>query len=196
MKRLQAAVFVASLAAVTPSYAAEAATTRTGLSVALRAAYAWPYGTAFSFQNAGDVDFDSGVDYAIPAWIDATFRLGGGLELGGYFQYAYVKFAAGDEDSGADYRVGAQLNFRLTPRGGIAPWLGIGAGWEWLRNGDSLDGYDFMAQGGVDFRLSESVALGPYVAVTFGQFTNGLPARTEEEWHEWLQVGAKLTFDL
>lgn len=196
MKRLQAVLLLAALVAASPAAAQEA--TRSGVSIGARAAYAWPFGTAFDLPGPiGSVDFSDTVDYALPIWVDLTLRLGGGIEVGPYFQWAYTKFASGSSDNGSDWRVGGQLNYRLTPAGGFAPWLGVGAGWEWLRDGASIDGFDFMVQGGADWRVGTNLAIGPFVAVTFGRFSNGdLPAGADKTFHEWLQVGVKGSFDL
>jgi hypothetical protein len=180
------------------------------VSLGVRGAYAWPFGDLVEDGEMKDV-----FDRMIPLWVDLTLRLGGGIELGPYFSYGWVSGGGPIEDFGdfgdaRDMRIGAQLNYRLTPVGGFAPWIGVGAGWEWLSFDDDLvvgatniesdlNGFDFMIQGGADFRLGSHLALGPFVAFSVGQFSNGdlldLPG-ADEGWHEWLQVGAKLTLDL
>jgi hypothetical protein len=196
MKRLHAVLLLAAVAAAAPVRADEA--TRSGFSLGARAAWAFPFGTAFEIGSLS-VDMDDFVDRNIPLWLDATLRLGGGIEIGPYFQYGFVDYkdvAGVDQGSGENMRIGGQLNYRLTPAGGLTPWLGFGAGWEWLNSdGDDLNGFDVMVQGGADFRLTEHLALGPFVAFTVGRFSD-VPSGADETWHEWLQVGAKLSFDL
>jgi opacity protein-like surface antigen len=203
MKRLHGLLLLGALAVALPARADEAG--RAGFSLGARGAYAWPFGDVVSGVQADDV-----FDRMIPLWVDATLRLGGGVEIGPYFQYGWGKGKSGAPDF-TDMRLGAQLNYRLTPAGGLTPWLGVGVGWEWL-NADTprndlnaqvtdpdLSGLDFMVQGGADFRLSPNIALGPFVAFTVGRFSSGDAfdvAGRSKAWHEWLQVGAKLTLDL
>jgi hypothetical protein len=181
--------------------------TSRGFSIGARAAYAWPFGDVLD-PPTGDAKMSDAFDRMIPIWIDATLRLGGGLEIGPYFSYGWVAGGGGAGDFGdaKDYRLGAQLNYRLTPAGGFAPWIGVGAGWEWLKPDNDvfgrsadLSGLELMVQGGADFRLGPNLALGPFVALSVGRFSSGdvfdLPG-VDKAWHEWVQVGAKLTFDL
>lgn len=207
MKRLNTLLLLAALAAAPSARADEA--TRMGLSFGARAAYAWPFGDlAKDVPLTGTVKSSDTFDRMIPIWVDATLRLGGGVELGPYFQYGWVSGKSGFADA-KDWRVGAQLNYRLTPAGGLTPWLGVGAGWEWLKFDNStgfsggnpdVSGFDTMVQAGADFRVSPNVAIGPFVAITFGRFSSGdlfdAPINAGKGWHEWLHVGAKLSFDL
>lgn len=191
MKRLNALVAAAALAA---AGAARAEPASSGFSVGARVGYGIPLGTYADFSGVAEEDFADVVDGAIPIWIDATLRLGGGLEVGPYFQYGYVMLPDGaGEDSADQYRVGAQLNYRLAPAGGFAPWIGAGAGWEWLKDGGDVSGFDLMVQGGADWRVGTNLAVGPFVALTFGRFD---VSGADGAFHEWLQVGLKASFDM
>ena len=208
MKRQLAVALVAALAAAAPAQAADDDRgTRSGFSLGVRGAYAWPFGNVVE-----DVEMSDTFDRMIPVWVDATLRLGGGLEVGPYFSYGWVTGSdeVGDLGAAGDLRLGAQLNYRLTPAGGFAPWIGVGIGWEWLRPDNDfpttvggrtfsadISGPEAMIQGGADFRLGSNLALGPFVAIGIGRFSSGdLFDVVDPDFHEWVQVGAKLTLDL
>jgi hypothetical protein len=207
MKRLNTLLLLGVLGAAPSVAPAADNATRMGFSLSARGAYAWPFG---DLARPGGVAVKSSDTFErmIPLWADATLRLGGGVELGPYFQYGWISGKNGFSDA-KDWRVGGQLNYRLTPAGGLVPWLGVGAGWEWLKFDNSggfttsnpdISGFDLMVQGGADFRLTPNVAIGPFVALTFGRFSSGTvfdaPLNSEKGWHEWLHVGAKLSLDL
>lgn len=210
MKKL---VTAAALAACLAAPAAAHAADRTGFLLGARAAYGFPLGDLGGTGPDASDAFDALVDRAFPLWVELNYRFGPSLELGAYGQYAFLNL--GNDfggDDGSDLRAGLQLNVIFAPGSTFTPWLGVGAGWEWLRgqtnlgladlnnlDDTSIDGFDVMVQGGLDFHAGDRMTAGPFVAATFGQFGNveisGDSTNIDDKaWHEWIQVGLRVTF--
>jgi hypothetical protein len=147
----------------------------------------------------------------VPIQLDFGGRLGSGLGIGGYFQFA--PHATANCPSGNCYalsfRVGLQAEFRfLNEEGPMMPWVGAALGWEWLKAWEEahlfggeylLSGPELVLQGGVDFRLGRRWALGPYLAVHVSQYywsgstlsSSGPLPSSDFTTHAWIILGVR-----
>jgi hypothetical protein len=124
-----------------------------------------------------------------------------------------------------DMRLGGEFLYHISPLEQFDPWVGVGFGYEWVglseteSAGDAsatltvgAHGFEFMnLQLGLDISVSENVALGPFAAFTLAEYRkasvscSGDCAGTDltsstsldgKTLHEWLLLGARITYQL
>jgi opacity protein-like surface antigen len=123
--------------------------------------------------------------------------------------------------SASDTRLGimGRLNFPSIWK--LTPWGGLGVGYEWgsysfhqsvlgNTNTDSnWSGWEFAnLQAGADYRVTPQFAVAPFVSLSIGQFQststttalgNGTTTTTDQDLtkkslHEWIMIGARVSF--
>jgi outer membrane protein len=132
--------------------------------------------------------------------------------------------AAGNSCSASDMRFGVDVRFTLARSGPLLPWVGVGAGYEIAKvsvtlGGQTVDalttkGFEFGHLSlGLDYRATHWFRVGPFATLTFAQFssfdtqvdtTTNPPTIggsrsidiSNKAFHEWLQLGVKMSFDL
>jgi hypothetical protein len=204
---LLAAALLTSSATATAATAADL--TAPGFEVGARLGYGFSAGSTGAAPNVPDNDVSSYVSGQWPIWLDAGYRFGGPLYLGGFFQYGFGTVNNADQNgcrnanvdcSASDMRLGIMGRYRLPAIMLAQPWLGLGVGYEWgsfsvrqsvvgnTNTDASWSGFEFAnLQGGADFRIAQKVALGPFISFSLGQFqststttTNGNTSTTTE----------------
>jgi hypothetical protein len=216
-----AAFLVLSSAAVAEARESERTerTDHAGVDLAVRVGYAIPFGDV-----DGDRGSLSGrVSGAIPFIIEAGYRFDRHFTLGPYFQYAIAQIAenantgcnSNTDCSGWIVRAGLEGLYHLDVKSVIAPWVGLGFGYVWTNYSGtfanvaasaSANGWEFAnLQAGGDFRLGQTTTLGPFISFAIARYSHesgtlgGLMASsdvTSPAVHEWLQLGARLGFEL
>ncbi|BDG08116.1 hypothetical protein [Anaeromyxobacter paludicola] len=175
-----------------------------GLTLALRVAYAIPLGDYASGAGLSDV-----YKGAVPVQLDVGWRFDPRWTVAAFFQYGFAWMGsncpAGADCSARDLRLGAEVLYRILPDAKWVPWAGLGAGYEWATatlGGGAGDvtarGFEFAnVQLGLDYQWGKSLSYGPYAAFTVGQFSSRSGTDiADKAIHDWLQLGLKGTFNL
>lgn len=198
MRAAAAILLAASLLAAGPARAGE-----DGLVVGARTALGFAFGKIDGKTTYTVADAIPGV---FPFWLEIGYRFDVHWSLSAFFQYGPASVdacPAGFSCSASVQRLGANAIYRFDP-GQFTPWMGFGTGYEWLNLDRGVavaaGGLELNLQIGGDFRLASGIGLGPYLCFSVGQFTSvtggGVPQPVERTTHGWVQVGAKVTFDL
>ena len=112
-------------------------------------------------------------------------------------------------------RIGVEAFFNILPDDKINPWVGYGIGFESSGIGVSGAGSDVTQtasgiefahlMGGVDFRVSRVFGIGPFLDLSLSQYSKtsvsgsgaaltGSGDIQDKAIHEWITIGAKVTF--
>jgi hypothetical protein len=122
--------------------------------------------------------------------------------------------------SASDLRIGLMGMFHLPMLAQLSPWFGLGVGYEWgtfslhqsaigSSNTDfGWAGFEFAnLQTGADYKVAQKISIGPFLSVSIGQFRNTSTTTTttnnktemdqdlaKTSLHEWILIGARVTF--
>ena len=130
---------------------------------------------------------DTRVRGQLPWRLDALYRFGGRLAIGGFAQYGYA-FISGDfcgyntSCRGDNFKLGVQGTMHFPFGSAFVPWVGIGFGYEWLRIEDRFSYHvrHFAPAGweqlevrlGGDYFVLPDVAFGPYLGASLGRYNH------------------------
>lgn len=199
MRTVLAALFASTALAAPPAALAQTGlepflqpprprTPESGISIAVRAGYALPLGSATG--AAGD-DLSNSFSSMVPFQVDLGWRFNPYFYAGGFFQYGLTTIASeakassgcdrnGVSCSSSDMRFGVDLVYTVLPYATVIPWAGLGAGYELTKlgasqGGQSIDvtfkGWEFVhLTAGADYRISPLFRVGPFVSLSFGQY--------------------------
>ncbi len=190
-----------------------------GVALGLRVGYAVPFGDV-----SGDgASLSSTFSGAVPLVFEAGYRFDRRFTVGPYFQYAVaqVKDGAaavcgnGVDCSGSVIRLGLEGLYHLDLGSAFIPWVGLGVGYEWMNfdfsagpvsGSASGNGWEFLTlQLGGDIYVAPQFAIGPFVSFSIARYGNaslhsGNTTTSSDvahpAVHEWLQFGARVSFDL
>lgn len=184
-----------------------------GFQIAARTGYALPMGKADSSTDLSNI-----AGGQVPFLLDVGGKVHPNVFVGGYLGLG-VGGAGGTLKDQCDLhqtscaavslRIGVEAIVSILPDSMVNPWVGYGIGYEGTgisANGNtvSLGGPEFARlMAGVDFRVSKIVGIGPFAEYSIGQYskvqydnlvTSGTRELANKELHEWLTIGAKVTF--
>jgi len=172
-----------------------------GFGLALRAAYAIPYGTAKDGPPSAAL---SGImPGAVHIGIDLGYFLDPHFYLGAYFTYGFsigdstVGSACADPEascSATPIRLGIGARWHFLPKEMLDPWAGLGLGYEIVNvtdansgQSESLNGFEGMLQAGVDYKPKPFYGVGPFIESSLGHY-----ASSGSAVHGWLDIGIRL----
>jgi hypothetical protein len=190
---------------------------RTGFQIAIRPGVAIPLGSVQNGLKLSDVaspQFAATVD--IGAKIIPNLFIGGylGLNIGGAGgSLSDSCNTANATCTAVTLRIGVQAQYHIIPDGKINPWVGYGIGYEATSINESVGalsvsttaaGVEFAhLMAGVDFRISRVFGIGPFADLAVAQYSSFSSGNsnnstsqdiTDKALHEWLTIGAKITF--
>jgi hypothetical protein len=182
---------------------------RPGFDLGVRLGYAIPMGDILQDASIGDL-----MSGAIPVIIEGAYRATPNFSIGALFQGAFAQTKncdPGASCSATIYRFGVEGIYTARGDGTFDPWFGLGVGYEQMNlsvssGGTSNDldvhGFDATLQAGGEHRVGPQVAIGPFVSLSIGQYgtlsSGGQSADIPGDatrMHEWLQFGARGTFN-
>jgi hypothetical protein len=196
------------------------------IELALRAAYAFPFGSVGRSTIEGPIKLGDVTDGSLPLTIEGDYRLSSLFSTRLLLQYALVDLRSNPTEncsvnvscSGRDFNVVAEGVFRPFHWHRLDPWLGLGAGYEWFSSsissafgGESFstNGPMVLAEVGAGYRATARLTIGPYVAAFVGRFSrwNGsewtTAARDEfsgefssPTLHEWIHLGLRVSLSV
>jgi hypothetical protein len=159
-----------------------------GFSLGARVGWAFPIGSI----SAGDT-LSSNFSGMLPVVVDAGYRVGRQVYLGGSFQWAAV-FVSSDvcprnlTCSGNDLKVGVNVlwHFKSLMNGGgwagrFDPWVGLGIGYEWTithletlagdKASETNHGIEYAnLQLGTDYEVSGALRVGPFSSLSIAEY--------------------------
>lgn len=200
----------------------EAPPGRTGFQIALRTGVAIPLGELDKGESMSDAFTPQWPIIAdIGFKVIPQLFLGGyvGIAVGGAGD-AFKKAcdAANVDCLAVGGRIGIQAQYHFIPDGRWNPWVGYGIGYELAGVSGSkannkvsaaVAGVEFAhLMAGADYRISKTVGIGPFADFAIGQYTiatietttalGGTQKRDGDiqntSLHQWLLIGAKITF--
>jgi hypothetical protein len=196
-----------ALAAVAVAIASPARADDLGVTVGLRASYAFPRGDVTAFSPLSDT-----TPGAVPLWFDLGYRFTRNIQAGAYFQYAgafglsrVANCPASGNCSSGSYRFGLEGIYTAIPDAAFGPWAGLGIGYEVL--GTTVEGASRTVKGfellnlqlGLDWRATSAFSVGPFVSWSVGRFgsssSDGVTTDFQDKSaHSWLQAGLRTAF--
>jgi hypothetical protein len=160
---------------------------------------------------------DAGYRFDPALYLGAFFQYGFGVvndDQQNYCRNANVDCSA------SDVRLGLMGRYTFAPLWLVAPWAALGIGYEWgdfsvhqslvgsSNTDSSWSGFEFANfQAGADYRVSPQFAVAPFVSVSIGQYdststttvtgmtsTTSSPGLAKQSLHEWIMIGARVSF--
>jgi hypothetical protein len=192
---------------------------RTGFQLALRTGYAFRFGRVTAATGGEMSDTFSG---QVPVLVEGGAKLTPHLFVGGYTSFAFGDASGafhrtycsnGRSCTSTSFRIGAEAQYHFLPAERLNPWVGYGIGYESTGVTASSGGTDLSIgysglelahlTAGLDVRLSRILAVGPVADFGIGSYgsfrqsqngnaTDGSVANGAA--HEWLMLGARVTF--
>jgi hypothetical protein len=189
-----------------------------GISVGLRAGFAFPIG----LLAKGD-DLSANVTGMVPIWLDAGYRLSRAFYVGAYAGWGFGSVSgqvcpAPLSCSANDLRLGVDAHLHLAALIGLAapvdPWVGVGTGYEsttlhletqGTKASETDRGFEFgNVQLGADYTGFGAVRVGGFFTLTLAQYSSrsledasGTKDYTPERaFHLWLMLGVRGQYDL
>jgi hypothetical protein len=140
--------------------------------LALRAAYAVPYGHYGSTSPVSPPALSSDVANAIPLTLEAGARRGDHLYLGIGGTWGPVLSNQVTTSDGNTLRLTVDGRYAFRPGARVNPWAGLKAGVEWLEQGYvTYFGFPYLAVDvGVALPVREPACFGPFVGLAAGRF--------------------------
>jgi len=194
--------------------ATPAAERSTNWQLALRSAYALPFGKATA--ASGD-DLSQTLSGAIPLALEINYRLTPEVYVGAFGRYGFGSLSAplsaactGGSCSASTLEIGLGAYYHFHPRDTVDPWLGLGVSYEQMTvsgsgPGGSFDatiaGFQFLdLQLGFDYQVSRVFAVGPFASVAVGQYSRVDAAGSSgtignTALHGWFNAGVKMSFN-
>jgi hypothetical protein len=201
-----------------PSRAPPQTAPERGISVGLRAGYAFPMG----LWAKGD-DLSANVRGMVPIWVDAGYRLSREFYVGAFGAWGFGSVAdqlcpAPLSCSATDWRLGLDAHLHLAGLLRLAVpidwWVGLGAGYEsttlhieaqGVQGSETDRGFEFgNLQLGADYTGFGAARVGGFFTLTLAQYSSrsledGLGTRDytpERALHLWLMLGVRGQYDL